>query len=85
MISSNFHKFKSLFIKKYLSFYQLLREIYFYPENSKISNFLDIYFESFFISLRAFLPSLRVLNVNQKREEIIKRVSMISEIKVKSI
>ena len=40
---------------------------------------------SLFISVKAFLPSLRVLNKSQVREEIIRMVSVISEIWVVSI
>ena len=47
--------------------------------------FYGIYDLSLFNSLTAFLPSLRVLMVSQDREEIIKMVSVIREIKVKSI
>ena len=43
--------------------------------------FWDIYLESFFISLRAFLPSFSVLNTNQDKNEIIKTVSIIRDIK----
>jgi len=35
---------------------------------------------SLFISVRAFLPSLRVLNMSQVSEEIIRMVSVIREI-----
>ena len=47
--------------------------------------FFGIYDLSSFISLIAFLPSLRVLKVSQAREEMIRRVSVIREIKVVSI
>ena len=47
--------------------------------------FCDIYDLSLFISVRAFLPSLRVLKISQEKEEIIKMVSVIREIKVVSI
>ena len=40
---------------------------------------------SLFISVKAFLPSLRVLKISQDSEEIIRIVSIISEIKVESI
>jgi len=40
---------------------------------------------SLFISVRAFLPSLRVLKMSQVREEIIRMVSVIREICVVSI
>jgi len=39
-----------------------------------------IYGESLLISFKAFLPSLRVLNISHEREEIIKKVSVIREI-----
>jgi len=42
--------------------------------------FCAIYCESLLISFRAFLPSLRVLNTSQEREEIIRAVSIIREI-----
>ena len=47
--------------------------------------FFDIYDLSLFISFKAFLPSLRVLKTSQKREEKIKIVSVIKEIRVASI
>ena len=47
--------------------------------------FSDIYGESLLISFRAFLPSLRVRNTSQVIEEIIRIVSVISEMNVKSI
>ena len=40
---------------------------------------------SLFISVKAFLPSLRVLKTSQVREEIIRMVSVIREIWVVSI
>ena len=40
---------------------------------------------SLFISVKAFLPSLRVLKTSQDREEIIRMVSVIREIWVVSI
>jgi len=46
--------------------------------------FSDIYGESLLISFRAFLPSLRVRNTSQVREEIIRIVSVIREIIVLS-
>ena len=47
--------------------------------------YCDIYFDSLFTSLKAFLPSFRVLNTSQEREEIIKKVSEIREIKIVSV
>ena len=47
--------------------------------------FLDIYFEYLFISLIAFLPSLRVLIASQPRNKVINAVSVVREIKNKSI
>ena len=45
--------------------------------------FWNIYFESLlFISMRAFLPSLRVLKTSQDREDTIKTVSTVREKKV---
>ena len=41
-----------------------------------------IYFEFLFISLRALLPSFRVINTSHERVEAIKTVRVISEIKV---
>ena len=40
---------------------------------------------SLFVSVKAFLPSLRVLKVSQNREEEIRKESVIREIKVVSI
>ena len=40
---------------------------------------------SLFISVKAFLPSLRVLNTSQDREETIRMVSVIREMWVVSI
>ena len=51
----------------------------------KILNFkfcLDIYYLSLLISVRAFLPSLRVLMTSQESDEIIRTVSIIKEINV---
>jgi len=47
--------------------------------------FCDIYDLSLFISVKAFLPSLRVLKTSQDREEMIRMVSVIREIRVVSI
>ena len=55
-------------------------------ENSIFYNvYCVIYDLSLFNSLRAFLPSLRVLKISQVREEMIRRVSIIREIRVVSI
>ena len=43
--------------------------------------FYYIYDLSLFISIKAFLPSLRVLRTNQEREEIISMLRAISEIR----
>ena len=40
---------------------------------------------SLFVSVKAFLPSLRVLKVSQDREEIIRMESVIKEIRLVSI
>ena len=40
---------------------------------------------SLFISVKAFLPSLRVLKTSQVREEMIRMVSVIKEMRVVSI
>ncbi len=40
--------------------------------------------DTYFISLRAFIPSLRVFKTSQEREEIIIMASKVSEIKVES-
>ena len=40
---------------------------------------------SFFISVRAFLPSLSVIEIRQDKDEIIRIVSVIREIRVVSI
>ena len=45
-----------------------------------MNDFGDIYYLSLFISVRAFLPSLRVLKTSQDREEKIRMVSVIKEI-----
>ena len=50
-----------------------------------LNDFCDIYDLSFFISVKAFLPSLRVLKTSQDREEIIRMVSVIREMRVESI
>ena len=47
-----------------------------------INEFCDNYDLSSFISLMAFLPSLRVLNTSQERDETIRKVSEINEIRV---
>ena len=47
--------------------------------------FCDIHNKSLFMSLRAFLPSLSVLKSNQESEYIIRKVSVIREIRVVSI
>ena len=44
-----------------------------------------IYFESLFISFKAFVPSFKVLKTSQDIDEIIKTVSIIKETKVVSI
>ena len=46
--------------------------------------FCNNYDLSLFISIKAFLPSLRVLKISQDREEMIRMVSVIKEIKVVS-
>ena len=48
--------------------------------NISINIFYNIYDLSLFISVRAFLPSLKVLKISQEKEEIIKMVSVIREI-----
>ena len=45
-----------------------------------LNDFCDIYDLSLFISIKAFLPSLRVLKTSQEREEIMKMVSVIRDI-----
>ena len=50
-----------------------------------INNFCEIYDLSLFISVKAVLPSLRVLETSQAREEMIKMVSVIKETSVVSI
>ena len=45
-------------------------------------DFWDIYGLSLLISVKAFLPSLRVLKISQDREEMITIVSVNREIKV---
>ena len=46
--------------------------------------FCDAYDLSLFISLRAFLPSLIVLKTSQERDETVRMVSVIREIRVVS-
>ena len=54
-------------------------------KNFKINNiFCDIYGEFLLISFRAFLPSLRVLNISQERDEKIRIVSVTREMMVLS-
>ena len=81
----NFNKSKAWFIRNiYLSYKTYMKNF-----NQKKSIFLDFfwyfYFEFLFISLIAFLPSLRVLKTSQVREDMIKTVSVMREIKVASI
>ena len=45
----------------------------------------DIYDLSLFISVKAFLPSLRVLRTSQEKKEMIRMVSGIRESRVVSI
>ena len=47
--------------------------------------FCETYDLSLFISVRAFLPSLRVLKTSQDNDETIRVVSVIKEIKVVSM
>ena len=47
--------------------------------------FIVFHDPSLFISVKAFLPSLRVLKTSQVIEEIIRMVSVIREIRVVSI
>ena len=47
--------------------------------------FYDIYDLSLFISVRAFVPSLRVLKTSQEREEMIRMVRVIKETRVISM
>ena len=47
-----------------------------------LNNFWDIDYQSLFISLRAFLPSLRVLKISQESDEIIRMVSVNKEIRM---
>ena len=50
-----------------------------------MNDFFDIYDLSLFISLKAFLPSLRVLETSQDREEMIKNESVNREKRFVSI
>ena len=50
-----------------------------------LNEFLRFYDLSLDISVKAFLPSLRVLNTSQDREKMIRMVSVIKEIWVVSI
>jgi hypothetical protein len=45
-----------------------------------LNDFSDNYYLSLFTSVKAFLPSLRVLKTSQEREEKIRIVSVIKEI-----
>ena len=47
--------------------------------------FCEVYDLSLFISVRAFLPSLRVFKTSQDEKEIIKMESIKREIKVESV
>ena len=44
--------------------------------------FVILIYDLLFISVRAFLPSLRVLMTSQERDEIINKQSVIKEIRV---
>ncbi len=82
--------FPNFQIKKFLSgTYFLVNKNYKFENlkklNQKLLIFCDIYDLSLFSSLRAFLPSLRVLEVSQASEKIIKEESVISEIRVSLI
>ena len=52
---------------------------------SFLNNFLDIYDLSLFISVKAFLPSLRVLKTSQESEVIIRMVRVIRDIRDVSV
>ena len=58
------------------SFINLMKFLYF------LNDFLDNYDLSSFISVKAFLPSLRVFKTSQLEEIMINMVSVTSEIKV---
>ena len=45
-----------------------------------INDLCELIYDLLFISVRAFLPSLRVLKTSQEREEIIMMVRVIKEI-----
>ena len=47
--------------------------------------FCDVFYLSLSISVKAFLPSLRVLKTSQDRDEMIRMVSVVREIRVVSI
>ena len=47
--------------------------------------FCDVFDLSLSISVKAFLPSLRVLKTSQDRDEMIRMVSVVREIRVVSI
>jgi len=48
--------------------------------------FIEVFYDlSLFISVKAFLPSLRVLKISQVREEMIRMVSVIRDICVVSM
>ncbi len=73
----NFHKEKFLNMRNIF----LFRKTYKINENSIFLKMFIVFHDlSLFISVRAFLPSLRVLKMSQVREEIIRTVSVIREI-----
>ena len=47
--------------------------------------FCDVHYRSLLISVKAFLPSLRVLKTSHERDETIRMVSVIRETRVVSI
>ena len=89
MLFPNLHKEKFLNFKNLtfwsLKFINLGIFINLMKNLSLLNDFWDYYDLSLFISVKAFLPSLRVLKTSQDREKMIRKVSEIREIKVVSI
>ncbi|MBW3055466.1 hypothetical protein CU307_07620 [Prochlorococcus marinus str. MU1411] len=87
MISQNFYKEKFLYIGNIFFSFKTYKSK-FLINLGKITillNFIcDIYNLSLLISVKAFLPSLRVLKTSEERENIIRIVSIIREKRVVS-
>ena len=70
---------------KFLEYIYLVSKTYKSNQILHFQMFIVFHDLSLFISVKAFLPSLRVLKTSQAREEIIRMVSVIREIWVVSI